>query len=107
MEEIQNIPALSLVAESELDALLPNMNCQQSPAISNPQGIVVGSKRSCEACRKRLGLGTGFKCKCGGLFCGVHRYSDRHKCTFDYRAAAREAIAKENPRVEAIKLLKI
>ncbi|XP_022967909.1 zinc finger A20 and AN1 domain-containing stress-associated protein 8-like [Cucurbita maxima] len=60
----------------------------------------------CATCRKRVGL-TGFDCKCGNLFCAVHRYSDKHNCDFDYRAAAQDAIAKENPVVKAEKLDKI
>ncbi|CBI29889.3 unnamed protein product, partial [Vitis vinifera] len=60
----------------------------------------------CTACRKRVGL-TGFNCKCGNLFCAVHRYSDKHDCPFDYRTAARDAIAKANPVVKAEKLDKI
>lgn len=60
----------------------------------------------CTTCRKRIGL-TGFNCKCGNLFCAVHRYSDKHDCPFDYRTAARDAIAKANPVVKAEKLDKI
>ncbi|KAG8389032.1 hypothetical protein BUALT_Bualt02G0187200 [Buddleja alternifolia] len=56
-------------------------------------------------CRKRIGL-TGFRCRCGDMFCSEHRYSDRHDCSYDYKAAGREAIAKENPVVRAAKLLK-
>lgn len=60
----------------------------------------------CTTCQKRVGL-TGFNCRCGNLFCAVHRYSDKHDCPFDYRTAAREAIAKANPVVRADKLDKI
>lgn len=60
----------------------------------------------CTSCKKRVGL-TGFKCRCGDLFCASHRYSDKHDCPFDYRTAAREAIAKANPVVKAEKLDKI
>ncbi|XP_031280268.1 zinc finger A20 and AN1 domain-containing stress-associated protein 8-like [Pistacia vera] len=60
----------------------------------------------CASCRKRVGL-TGFNCRCGNLFCAVHRYSDKHECPFDYRTAAREAIAKANPVVKTEKLDKI
>ncbi|KAG6769241.1 hypothetical protein POTOM_024859 [Populus tomentosa] len=60
----------------------------------------------CTSCRKRVGL-TGFSCRCGNLFCTVHRYSDKHDCPFDYRNAARDAIAKANPVVKAEKLDKI
>ena len=64
-----------------------------------------GPKR-CSNCNKRVGL-TGFNCRCGNLFCAVHRYSDKHDCQFDYRTAARDAIAKANPVVKAEKLDKI
>ncbi|GAA0183057.1 hypothetical protein Leryth_023077 [Lithospermum erythrorhizon] len=60
----------------------------------------------CTTCRKRVGL-TGFHCRCGNLFCGLHRYSDKHECPFDYQSAGREAIAKANPVVKAEKLDKI
>ncbi|MBA0833328.1 hypothetical protein Goarm_017649 [Gossypium armourianum] len=60
----------------------------------------------CTKCCKRVGL-TGFNCRCGNLFCAAHRYSDKHDCPFDYRAAARDAIAKANPVVRAEKLDKI
>lgn len=60
----------------------------------------------CTTCCKRVGL-TGFKCKCGDLFCSIHRYADKHACTYDYRTAARDAIAKANPLVKAEKLNKI
>ncbi|KAM3288559.1 hypothetical protein P3S67_021989 [Capsicum chacoense] len=38
--------------------------------------------KKCTACRKRVGL-TGFSCKCGDLFCAIHRYSDKHNCPFE------------------------
>jgi hypothetical protein len=49
---------------------------------------------------------TGFRCRCGDLFCGAHRYSDRHGCRYDYRGAARDAIARENPVVRAAKIVR-
>ncbi|KAL2491541.1 Zinc finger A20 and AN1 domain-containing stress-associated protein 5 [Abeliophyllum distichum] len=60
----------------------------------------------CSGCRRKVGL-TGFKCRCGELFCSEHRYSDRHDCSYDYKAAGREAIARENPLIRAAKIAKI
>lgn len=60
----------------------------------------------CMACRKRVGL-MGFTCRCGITFCGTHRYPEQHGCTFDFKAAGRDAIAKENPVIKAEKLAKI
>ncbi|KAJ4810706.1 Zinc finger A20 and AN1 domain-containing stress-associated protein 8 [Rhynchospora pubera] len=65
-----------------------------------------GGPKRCFMCRKRVGL-TGFSCRCGNIFCGSHRYSDKHECPFDYRRAGQEAIAKANPVVKAEKLDKI
>ncbi|KAL6468582.1 hypothetical protein MHYP_G00221060 [Metynnis hypsauchen] len=63
-------------------------------------------KNRCFTCRKKVGL-TGFDCRCGNLFCGVHRYSDAHNCSFDYKAEAAEKIRKENPVVVGEKVKKI
>ncbi|KAJ1422166.1 Zinc finger, AN1-type [Sesbania bispinosa] len=60
----------------------------------------------CSGCRRKVGL-TGFRCRCGELFCAEHRYSDRHECTYDYKAAGREAIARENPVIRAAKIVKV
>ncbi|KAJ7982189.1 Zinc finger A20 and AN1 domain-containing stress-associated protein [Quillaja saponaria] len=60
----------------------------------------------CSGCRRKVGL-TGFRCRCGDLFCAEHRYSDRHICSYDYKAAGREAIARENPVVKAAKIVRV
>jgi hypothetical protein len=60
----------------------------------------------CFTCNKKVGL-TGFKCRCEGLFCGVHRYSDKHECTYDYKTAGRAELAKANPNITAAKVEKI
>eukprot|EP00163_Fabomonas_tropica_P017948 TRINITY_DN318_c0_g1_i2.p1 TRINITY_DN318_c0_g1~~TRINITY_DN318_c0_g1_i2.p1 ORF type:complete len:185 (-),score=30.69 TRINITY_DN318_c0_g1_i2:413-967(-) len=60
----------------------------------------------CWSCKKRIGL-TGFRCRCGFYYCGTHRYSDKHSCTFDYKAEARKELSKANPVVKASKLEKI
>jgi predicted nucleic acid binding AN1-type Zn finger protein len=60
----------------------------------------------CGACNKRVGL-SGFKCRCGGLFCASHRYNDKHECTYDFKAAGRELITKANPVIKATKITKI
>ncbi|XP_058761625.1 zinc finger A20 and AN1 domain-containing stress-associated protein 6-like [Vicia villosa] len=60
----------------------------------------------CLSCRKRVGL-TGFKCKCGSMFCGTHRYPERHGCGFDFKTVGREEIARANPLIRAEKLQRI
>ncbi|XP_063781534.1 AN1-type zinc finger protein 6 isoform X2 [Pseudophryne corroboree] len=63
-------------------------------------------KNRCNMCRKKVGL-TGFECRCGNVFCGTHRYSDVHSCSYDYKADAAEKIRKENPVVIGEKIQKI
>ncbi|XP_022752577.1 zinc finger A20 and AN1 domain-containing stress-associated protein 3-like [Durio zibethinus] len=60
----------------------------------------------CLACKKRVGL-TGFKCRCGMVFCGTHRYPEQHGCMFDFKGMGKEQIAKANPVVKGEKLQKI
>jgi predicted nucleic acid binding AN1-type Zn finger protein len=73
---------------------------------NNGEGKQLEGPKRCTTCNKRVGL-TGFDCRCGQLFCAVHRYSEKHDCSYDYRTAGREAIAKANPVVKAQKLDKI
>ncbi|XP_020637357.2 AN1-type zinc finger protein 6 isoform X1 [Pogona vitticeps] len=63
-------------------------------------------KTRCYMCRKKVGL-TGFECRCGNVYCGVHRYSDVHSCSYNYKADAAEKIRKENPVVVGEKIQKI
>merc|ERR1712173_552382 len=63
-------------------------------------------KNRCLGCKKKVGL-TGFTCRCGGLFCSLHRYSDKHDCNFDYKKLGAEEIKKSNPIVVAKKVEKI
>ncbi|MBA0669120.1 hypothetical protein Goklo_001969 [Gossypium klotzschianum] len=67
--------------------------------------VEVRPKR-CLGCNKRVGL-TGFKCRCGMVFCGIHRYPEEHGCKFDFKAMGKQQIAQANPVVKAIKLHKI
>ncbi|GFR50801.1 hypothetical protein Agub_g13066 [Astrephomene gubernaculifera] len=60
----------------------------------------------CLECRKKVGL-TGFKCKCGNIFCGQHRYAESHNCPFDYKGMHKEKLSSANPVVQASKVQKI
>ncbi|XP_046329030.1 AN1-type zinc finger protein 5-like isoform X2 [Haliotis cracherodii] len=63
-------------------------------------------KNRCHTCKKKVGL-TGFMCRCGGLYCSLHRYSDKHDCNFDYKELAQQQIRKNNPVVVGKKIQKI
>ncbi|KAG8595762.1 hypothetical protein GDO81_001618 [Engystomops pustulosus] len=77
-----------------------SQNEEKTPELPKPK------KNRCFMCRKKIGL-TGFDCRCGNLFCGLHRYSDKHNCPYDYKAEAAAKIRKENPVVVAEKIQRI
>ncbi|XP_057455995.1 zinc finger A20 and AN1 domain-containing stress-associated protein 3-like [Lotus japonicus] len=88
--------------------------CSSSATTTEPVVVVVapsapsekeGPSR-CATCRRRVGL-TGFKCRCGLMLCGSHRYPEKHECGFDFKELGREQIAKANPVVKGEKLNKI
>ncbi|XP_055544456.1 AN1-type zinc finger protein 6 [Wyeomyia smithii] len=79
-----------------------------SDASDDKDGDKDGKKKKnrCVTCRKKVGL-TGFECRCGGLFCAIHRYSDKHECSFDYRELGAAEIRRNNPVVVGEKIQKI
>ncbi|XP_019155414.1 PREDICTED: zinc finger A20 and AN1 domain-containing stress-associated protein 8-like [Ipomoea nil] len=99
--DVQN-GSVEATALSVPSSLTSSSSSSESPEL---KAAKEGPSR-CATCQKRVGL-TGFKCRCGKLYCGSHRYSDKHDCLFDYRTAGRDAIAKANPVIRAEKLDKI
>ncbi|GAB2229301.1 hypothetical protein Droror1_Dr00023439 [Drosera rotundifolia] len=101
---------------TRLDRLQPDPDLRQpqnrelgedTEELAAARRVVAVAVNRCWGCGKRVGLVSGFRCRCGELFCAQHRYSDKHDCGFDYKAAGRAAIARENPVVRASKLLKV
>lgn len=68
--------------------------------------VAVVQPNRCSVCRKLVGF-MGFRCRCEITFCGVHRYPEKHGCTFDFKTIGREEIARANPVVKGEKLEKI
>ncbi|XP_030045695.1 AN1-type zinc finger protein 6 [Microcaecilia unicolor] len=96
---------------NETDLKLDNIIASASQSLCEddetpPEKGKVKRKNRCHMCRKSVGL-TGFQCRCGHTFCCVHRYSDMHNCSYDYKADAAEKIRKENPMVAGEKVQKI
>ncbi|XP_065190981.1 uncharacterized protein LOC135821985 [Sycon ciliatum] len=52
-------------------------------------------KRRCHfpSCRTKLSL-TDIECRCGMRFCSLHRYPEKHSCTFDYKSLGRQELDK-------------
>lgn len=65
-------------------------------------------KRRCAVkdCKRKIGL-TGFECRCGGLYCSLHRYANTHECSYDYQTEERNKLRKDNPVVQNAKIDKI
>ncbi|VDM53573.1 unnamed protein product [Angiostrongylus costaricensis] len=92
------------IAESQ-----PETSCvvnTESASVSVDTGATVKKANRCQMCKKRVGL-TGFTCRCGGLYCGDHRYDQAHNCSFDYKTMEREEIRKNNPVVVSDKIQRI
>tara|TARA_B100000963_G_scaffold292082_1_gene262308 strand:+ start:4598 stop:4819 length:222 start_codon:yes stop_codon:yes gene_type:complete len=53
----------------------------------------------CLVCNKKVGL-TGFKCRCGGLFCALHRSETEHKCTFDFSGDAQKTLENKSVKLD-------
>ncbi|MCL7029773.1 hypothetical protein MKW94_003431 [Papaver nudicaule] len=73
-----------------------------SSSATSGESVTVAKNR-CFSCNKKVGL-TAVKCKCGSVFCSLHRYPEKHSCDFDYKGAGQETIAKLNPQVNGNKL---
>mmetsp|Transcript_28092 Transcript_28092/g.38836 ORF Transcript_28092/g.38836 Transcript_28092/m.38836 type:complete len:191 (+) Transcript_28092:314-886(+) len=111
LSKVQSEPAIT----SSLNVTPSNINSPEitSTILHTHSDVIAESSASpqknpnrCFTCNKRVGL-TGFKCRCASVFCSEHRYSDKHSCTFDYKAANRDALTKANPTVVADKIQRI
>uniref|UniRef100_A0A0D9WEW0 AN1-type domain-containing protein n=1 Tax=Leersia perrieri TaxID=77586 RepID=A0A0D9WEW0_9ORYZ len=87
------------------EAAATDANAAVAAVAAEPLSPVLFVNR-CNVCRKRVGL-TGFRCRCEKLFCPRHRHSETHECSFDYKTAGREEIARANPVIRAAKIIKI
>lgn len=109
-------PLLQTKVEQPSNPVYPSVEVVESrsaPPASVPEAASVSPEPSaprnpgrCSQCRKKVGL-TGFKCKCGEVFCGQHRYAEAHQCGFDYKSVDRQKLAENNPVVQASKIQKI
>ena len=75
-----------------------NIEEESKDSSSDEETKKPAKKRRCHACKKKVGL-TALTCRCGGIFCGQHRYSDKHDCTFDYKKLGKEQLIKLNPLI--------
>lgn len=63
-------------------------------------------KIRCAVCKKKINM-TYIQCKCGGYYCGKHRYANEHNCQYDYKKVNEEQIRKNNPEITKEKFERI
>ncbi|XP_031562815.1 AN1-type zinc finger protein 6-like [Actinia tenebrosa] len=102
---LSSIPCTS-IDNKTIDDRQPKVVDIEAGPSEDPKDKSKTKRNRCFTCRKKVGL-TGFECRCGNVFCGLHRYSDKHGCTFDYKAEGRAKITKDNPVILAEKIQKI
>ena len=52
----------------------------------------------CYKCNKRLKL-TDLKCKCNNYYCNLHKYPDKHDCSFNYLENQQNILKYKNPKI--------
>jgi recombinational DNA repair protein (RecF pathway) len=83
----------------------PNINdiCDAVEAICLNGNGNMKKKNRCKSCNKKVGL-LGFNCRCGDMFCGMHRYPEEHACKVNLMEIGRKILEKKNPLCIADKL---
>ncbi|CAI4224249.1 unnamed protein product [Auanema sp. JU1783] len=106
---LSNSDVTAILESAEAIAATESEACSkptESPVVASDAPAPVKKANRCLMCKKKVGL-TGFTCRCGGLYCGDHRYDKAHNCSFDYKTMEREEIRKNNPVVVSDKIQRI
>ena len=82
-----------------------NQNQENNDVVVNTNVVV--TKKRCLICNKKLGLVGGFECRCGGLFCSLHRSENMHDCSFNFAEAAMSGLSERLVVVGGEKIDKI
>jgi len=61
---------------------------------------IVVDKSRCFECHKKIPL-TSIECRCGYMFCQVHRYFDKHNCKFNYTIHDANLLKNQNQKITA------
>ena len=63
-------------------------------------------KNRCPVCNKKMGL-MPFECKCGKMFCILHKDPESHNCTYDFKGKSKERLGTQLVKVVADKVTAI
>lgn len=55
-------------------------------------------KKKCVICKKKVGL-LGYECKCGNIYCSLHRMPEDHQCKIDYKTEGKDKLRVNNPLI--------
>ncbi|KAG0464241.1 hypothetical protein HPP92_020310 [Vanilla planifolia] len=96
LKALHNSP--SMVAD-----LPPSAPADDPP--SSTEAAESKTKPRCAVCKKKVGMAlVAVGCRCGGVFCSVHRHAEAHNCWHDFRREGRRQLANANPLVKAEKI---
>lgn len=101
-EELEK-PSVFDLEEEEIKTPQASTSVQEESTPKSSTTPKKQKKKKCPVCKKKLGL-TGFECRCGKIFCALHRYSDKHECSFDYEKQGKDLLRAANPVVEDDKI---
>ena len=60
-------------------------------------------KPRCQCCNKKVNI-TTLSCRCGGLYCPLHRSDVAHKCTYDYKSEFQKSLSTSMIKVTGKKI---
>lgn len=101
------VPSLPFSPDTVVSTSLPSAPSVLSQSHALPPTGFAKKRSRCSQCRKKLNITNTYTCRCGRMFCAVHRYSEVHGCPFDYKEEGRRILQQANPLVAASKLPKI
>jgi hypothetical protein len=94
---VKDAHAAPAVEEKVIEVIAPATPLEISASTSSSPsalGVKAASNRCAGAGhKKKVGL-PGFVCHCG-MFCPMHRHTDKHACDFDFKRAARAASRRQ------------
>ncbi|KAL0480945.1 hypothetical protein AKO1_013604 [Acrasis kona] len=74
---------------------------------TSPSKIVKKKVTRCHCCKSKIPLALVMKCKCGEVYCAMHRLAEAHQCSFDFKSNDRIKLAENLEKVVGAKVAKI
>lgn len=76
---------------TKIDTELKTVSTTVSSTDSKDTAPPSRKKGRCSCCNKKVGF-LGIECRCGSMFCSLHRYPEQHDCTFDFKTHDRNTL---------------